>query len=487
VLERVPHSRRLGARAAWALILGACVLGFAHAGSIANLAYPVIACAAAIVLLHAKRDLDYLEFVLWLWLVDPGVRRIVDYGSHYHTNSLVIITAELVSLIGLFWTVPRRGAVYREVRAAVAVVVAVLGFGLVSGLVHGNVKGALSDLLFYGAPLALGVWLLLAPVARTDVLHRLYQVAVPALLVLGGYGIVQFIHPPAWDVAWVANSGVTAVGTAASFHIRVFSLLDTAGPFGQTMTVLLLIAMQPLPAPSWLRRLAIGVGLVGLGLSLSRQAWLALALGVVLLIWNRRILLTRLVLSIAAVAVIVGLFGGPIRNAITGRFNQTVQAGSSDTSFLARTRFQAEIAPAALRNFAGQGLGSTGVATKLASNQAAPNTALISSFDSGIFEILYTFGSIAGLAFLVVVVRVGWCMGFRYLRRGPPAPAFLVAAMIGLIFGLLFTNTMKAVYGADFWILVGAIGSPMGLARLTSPRRDEAGAAMAVRTPRARS
>jgi hypothetical protein len=465
VLARLHAPRRAGAWAAWALILGACLASFARAGTVVNFGYPLIACGIALVLLHRARHLDYLEFVLWLWLVDPGVRRIADYGSHYHATSPVIVTAELVSFVSVYASFGRSGRVFREVRATVVVVFLVVSFGFVSGLIHGQPFGSLTDLLFYGGPLALGVWLLTAPVGRHAVLQRLQEIAIPALLVLGIYGVVQFLNPPAWDVAWVENSGITDIGSTAPFQIRVFSLLDTAGPFGQTMTMLLLLAMQPIanrPTPNqWLRRIAIGVGLVGLGLSLARQAWIALAVGVIVLMWNRRLALTRLVMGLVAVGVVVGLFGGPIGNAITGRFNNTVQAGSSDTSLLARTRFQAQIAPQALRNIAGEGLGSTGVATKLAGSTASSNSTLISSFDSGIFEIIYTFGSLAGLAFLAMVVRVTWRVGRRHLRRGPPEPAFAAAAMLGLTIGLLFTNTMKGVYGADFWILVGAIGTPL--------------------------
>jgi O-antigen ligase len=264
---------------------------------------------------------------------------------------------------------------------------------------------------------------------------------------------VQYLVLPDWDAAWMRDSGIGSVGRPEPLEVRVFGTLNTAGPFGQVMVVLLLIALGTRRISTRVKVLATGLALVAIGLSLVRAAWLALLLAVVLLVVARRLPLARVVGGSVALALLLAVAGGPVADAITNRATETAEAGTQDDSLGDRVAFQASVAPQALRDVVGQGLGSAGIASRLADDQAS----VVTSFDSGIFETLYTLGSIPGLALLATAATVA-VRSFRRALRRSAEEAFLAAPLVGLVAGLVFTNTFAGVYGVCLWVLAGFAG-----------------------------
>ncbi len=453
--------RRAGAGLSLAAVLVAVasvgILTGPHA--IAVLAGPAFllgAVAIALRLLTRQRWEAYLAFAVSMWLITPEIRRIVDYGSGFHALSPVLLTGPIVGLVALPWVYRHRQQAFRDVVLLFATAIAVFGYGFLIGCLRTGPTAAASAAVNLFGPLALGLFVLAAPIEPQALRATLVQIAVVGAAVLGVYGIIQFLVLPAWDLRWIQESGITTLGQPIPLHVRVFGPLNTAGPYGETLAVLCLLALHHRRTRDWWQFAVIAIGVVGVGLSLVRAAWILLALSVVLLLIARRLPVRLVIGGGVALAVTLLILGTAVRTQIADRLSTTAAAGSQDTSFNARVAFQAQIAPQALADVSGQGLGSTGGAARL----APPGTeTVVQSFDSGVFENIFTLGSVPGLALLLVT---GWCISrvWRRARYQPAAFAFIAAPAVGLALNLIFTNTFSGVYGAMLWVLLGVAGRP---------------------------
>ena len=424
-------------------------------GVAANYAFPVLGLAIGGLLLLHHRHVHFIEFVLWLWLLGPFVRRVVDWSTHFHPLSPVIITAPLVSILGLSLLLTQRRPVHRGWVLLVTATLAIYGYGLAVGLLLVGRGAPLAGALDLIGPLSIGVAILLArPRHEPDLLATLVRSARWAAIILGGYGVAQFLLMPPWDAAWVVNSHISTVGAPVALHIRVFSTLNTAGPLAQALSALLLILLVTPRRRGWLDALALVLGYAALGLSLVRAAWLVHAIAILLLVLFGRLSAVK-VLAAAAAAVAFGLLvSGPLTATVNNRVVSSIQAGSQDRSLSVRLAFQEKIVHDVLAEPLGRGIGSAGLATRLANGT---NAARIQNFDSGVFETLFTLGLLGGLTILVLTARVvyrAWQLTIR-----PPNPlAGFAAAAVALSLALLTTNTYRSIYGVLLWLSLGIIG-----------------------------
>ncbi len=466
---------RIGSILAGALIGGGALVAMVHAGARAvEYGFPVAALAISVWLLLKDRLAAYVEFVLWLWLLEPEVRRIVDYYSTYHTLNPIMISAPAAGLVGLVLARRQRGLAYRDTLMLFGLVAIAVAYAFCVGVLHGLTKGAAADLLQYGGPVALGFVVLSAEVDREELRANIRNLALWGCLIVGVYGLVQFFLLPHWDAYWMIQSGISTAGKPYPLQVRVFSTLDTAGPLGEALVALILLAVADLRGNRYLRLAAVSAAVITLGLSQVRAAWISLAVAIVLLLVARRIRLGRMVAGFGIALVLLLAVGGPILATVGSRVSNSVSAGTSDTSFTARVTFQTAIAPVALRDLTGSGLGSSGTSTKLATagtagavssapgylNKiavSASDQALVANFDSGIFEILFTFGSVAGLAILFMTVWVT-ARSWKRAKHQDRFNAYAAAALVGLVVSLVFTNTLKSVDGAWTWMLIGLVG-----------------------------
>jgi O-antigen ligase len=477
---------RTGSILAGVVIGGGALVAMVHIGArVVEYGFPVVAVAAAVWLLLQGRRAAYIEFVLWLWLLEPEIRRIVDYHSMYHTLSPIMVTAPVAGLVGLVFNRGQRNLAYRDSLTLFGLITIAVVYAFFVGVLHGLTKGASADLLQYGGPAALGFVVLSAEIDREQLRRNIRNVAVWGCLIVGGYGLIQFFLLPHWDAYWMIQSGITTAGKPLPLQVRVFSTLDTAGPLGEALVALILLAAVERRGSGLLRASAVTVGLLTLGLSQVRAAWISLAVAVVLLLVAKRIKLGRMMGGLAVALVLLLAVGGPILATVGGRLDNSVSAGTSDTSFTARVTFQTAIAPSALRDLTGNGLGSSGTSTKLSTGGSssavssepgylnkiaisASDQALVANFDSGIFEILFTFGSVAGLAILFTTIWVT-ARSWKRAKRQDRFYAYAAAALVGLVVSLVFTNTLKSVDGAWTWMLIGLVG------RAYLPQRSRVG------------
>ena len=439
------------------LCLGTAVLSLGAAGPM-QLAFPLVAVLAALWLLVSRRPHAYLALTLSLWLVAPLVRRIVDWQSSYHEFSVITATPALVSLLAVPWVLGARRRLHRDVAVLFGVVGVVLTYAFAVGVLRNGLVAAAADAPLIIAPFMLGLFVLTVPEDSDRVRALLPALAAYGAIVLGGYAVVQFLVMPPWDAEWMVDSGVGNLGRPEPGEARAFGTLGTASYLGQVLAAMLLVVVAERRVP--LQLLALGTGLAGLGVTQSRQGWLVLVVGVVVLLVLGRVRVWRLVGIGAGLFVVLAALGSPVVEQVSDRIEETRTEGAYDDSLMARYAFQTAVAPQVLGDFDGAGLGATGRAA-LVSGGSHLTTPQYVSFDSGVFESLVRYGSVAGLVLLGTLAAVGVSVTIRS-RRGTLLDAVVAAGIIAMTFGMLFQDTQRGVFGVMLWTLLAVAGRVPG-------------------------
>ena len=444
-----------GVGLALALQLGCAVLALLGAGRPVQLAFPVLAVVLAGALLVARKGALYVEFVVWLWLLSPGLRRVVDLDVGWTPISPVMAAAPVATLLCLVPALLGRRRVHALMGGALVLSLAVVAYGAVVGALTVGPGSAAAALLIWLPPLALGLYVATAgPTDRDQLTAVVRRVAIAGCLLLGGYGIVQFLVLPLWDAFWMDNAPINSIGRSEPFEVRVFSTLNAPAPFAAVLgTLLILLSGCHVKG----RVAATVVGVVALGLTLVRTAWLGYAVALLsMLAPGRGRLLRSAAAGVGVPVVALVLLGGPILTAITTRFASTRAEGANDASLTERVTFYSEQLPAVLTNPIGQGLGSVGVATKVGN---AGQLGGSGNFDGGVLELLYVFGLPLGLALLAaVVMAVGGA--WRAARPLTDLDKAMAAALVGLVVQLPLSNPLTTPTGVLFWLLVGLLARP---------------------------
>jgi hypothetical protein len=438
---------------ALAAILGLIVLVagllLIHRGDLLNLIYPVGALLAAGVL-YVRYPALYVGFVWWVWFLTPEVRRLVDWQSSWHSESTVMLTPFLVT--GLtFFTLLRHSPKLQDfpfLPIGMAVAGLLYGFGV--GVFTVGLGTAAFDLINWVVPVVFAFYLLVNsrdyPVYRR-VTQRTFAWG---LLVMGLYGLLQFMDPPIWDQAWMQNAPMASIGTPEPFKVRVFSTLNSPGPYALVVMAGLLMLLSRGALQHWPSLVA---GAVSLLLSLVRSSWLGFLVGLCFLAAYRG----RSRLRLLATLVVVGLIAwpllsfGPLGEVINNRL-ETLGDIEQDVSFQERLAFYEQIAPRAFFNPLGEGLGNTGVATKLANEGGGLGD--LGNFDSGILAIAF------GLGWLGTLLYAGGLI-WLYLNaiHGTKRPDLFAAASCAIVTAVLVQlflgNVATGVSGVVLWYFLG--------------------------------
>jgi hypothetical protein len=269
------------------------------------------------------------------------------------------------------------------------------------------------------------------------------------VLVMGLYGLWQFFALPVWDQFWMLNAPMGSIGSPEPLEVRVFSTLNSPGPFAVVMMAGLLVLFSGGGLQRWFAAIP---GYASFLLSLVRSAWGAWVVGLYFLASQGGRSRQRWLAALAVTGLIVWplLSFGPIADAVDTRL-QSISTLQQDTSFAARLRFYSEFAPQAFSNVLGAGLGSTGLATKLSTGGELGQ---FGDFDSGIMAIPFVLGWPGGLLYAGGLVwlssyalrRVKWPDLFAAASRGIAG-----AVLVQLVFG----NVATGVSGMVLWYFLG--------------------------------
>jgi hypothetical protein len=325
-----------------------------------------------------------------------------------------------------------------------------LAFAYVAGVMKAGPLSATHALMNWLLPVAFGHFIACRHRSYPDAAAGMKRLAVLAGLLLGVYGIWQFLDPPPWDAYWMSQVPMTNIGSPAPYQVRVFSTLNSPGTFGLgIMAILTVLLTVKLP---W-RLLAMGPALTALLLSLVRSAWggwlLACLMFLGLARGRARGAILVLIPGVALLALAI-LSSGPVAETISGRF-ATVGDISADQSFQDRVEFHLNFAAQAFGNPLGHGLGATGLSAKLGDAASVPGA--LADFDSGVMNIAFELGWLGSAAYVTGVAM----LFVRALRTAPREDEFAVASLAiasSILAQLIFVNTLNGFGGLLFFTFV---------------------------------
>lgn len=422
-----------------------------HQGRLVELVYPVGAFAIAL-RFYRRSPAHYLGFVCWLFFLSPEVRRLADFvnGSFNPKSPVMIAPMLAVALSGFSLLSNLR--VLGE-RRAMPLVLVVLGlfYAYIVGVVRAGPAAATFTVVNWAFPVLVAFRLLVTwrdyPLYR-DVLLKTFTWGGFAI---GLYGVIQFISPPPWDAFWLLASQMESEGHPVPFGMRVSSTMNSSGPYAQTIMSILLMSLA---ARGRLKVATALVGVPSLMFTAVRSAWGGFALGLVyplaMLDGKSRLRLLGALLGFAllgAPALMIDEISAPIMQ----RFDSMQHLGE-DNSYRIRAEFYRSFLSVALTDISGQGLGTTGLGTKLAADDNDGTQANV-VFDSGLMEVPYVMGWPGTLLYVTGVVMLLWRAFWASLARGRDRFAIsavgVALAMLGM---MVFVNTLTGLPGLFFFV-----------------------------------
>jgi hypothetical protein len=432
------------------------ILALAAAGKGEPLRVAIPATATLVGLaLYLRRPIGYLHFTLWTWFVTPLIRRLVDWRFGFEDQNMVLLAPFLVTAISGITLLREHRNTKGLNLAPYLLCVAGIIYGFLVGVIrwelHASEASSLGAVVYglfmWLAPLLFGLHLYLRWRSYEQHKEAVEKSFLWAVLLLGLYGIYQYIFAPPWDCAWLEGLPMgyenSSFGRPFPYEIRVWSTSNSPGTFAAIMFPGLIFLTG---ISSRNKHFASAIGFAALLLSLVRTAWIAWLLAMILLIVRykgpalRRSILGLLLLPVCLLPI---AFDPQIEQAIVDRVGTTRDL-EKDGSYEDRTKMY-QIVTGELLD-APSGLGLLNITTVGVDGFA---------LDSGFLQTLLMLGFVgcalfvAGIAASVVTIMRG---GRARSREAIGNDSVFRAVFLVSLAELVGTNVFINLSGVVLWI-----------------------------------
>lgn len=420
---------------------------FAHLSSLTNYLFPVLGFLLGIKLYRDFPNL-YVSHMWWLWFVTPEIRRLVDYQIGFQPVDPIMLTPYLVTGLAFFTVLKSLPALRRKTLFPMALVVLGVLYAYIVGLVTAGIMPATYGLLNWLLPVLFGLHMAIRWQDYLRVRRTLFHTFVWGTLVMGGYGLIQYVHPLPWDTYWMTASKLLSIGRPEPFHVRIFSTMNSPGPFAFELmgTLLMLFA-----GGGFWRIPAAVFGYLAFLLSIVRAAWGGWFIGLVYILSRLKpVHLLRYLMGILVIIILAMpmLLYKPVYERLEARFN-SIENVKQNASYQARVKFYGEFFLKAFETPLGSGIGSTGTAARLSQKGHVVN------FDSGVMEIPYVLGWAGGtLFFLGTIWTLIYILSSEWAKKDPFI-AISSGISLAVFSTLIFVDTLIGSTGMLFWAFAG--------------------------------
>lgn len=424
---------------AWAAIIGLILIGvggaIVGAGNVSRFAY-VGASTAIGIFFYQKYPTFYVSLAWWLNFMSPFAARMVDFKSGWDEQRIMLLAGFLVPLVSTLTFIHKLPN---------SKVLGGTGFLLpIISLVYASLVGFINRPLFEVArglldwltPILFGFYILVNWRHYPELRQTTQRTFMWGGLIMGSYGIYQYVVAPEWDKFWLNSSGMfTSAGNPAPFEMRVWSTMHSQGPFAVTMMAVLLILLScsgPLLIPTS------AVGYLSFLLTLVRSSWGAWVVGLITYFpalkpkLQMRLIATIVVLSLCVLPLATM---EPFAERIGNRLDTIVNI-QEDGSFNDRKEYTEHMIEVALGELLGQGLSNSGV-------------------DSGIIEFLLLFGWLGTIPYLIGILGVVFKISKIPEVKSDPFISACRAICSGMAAQIVFGAPFKGMGGMLFWAFAG--------------------------------
>lgn len=421
------------------VLCGLTALGIALGlGQTLAIAFPAGAVGVGL-LLYFRCPLMYVSFVWWLWLTVSLVRRMSDFTGGYTEPSPFLLAPFLVTAITAITFAQYILKTLKEGGFPFLLTFVGLLYALLIGMAqeHGLVA-IVKSLLGWATPPLMGFYLFVNWRDYPSYRNVIQRTLVWAVLVMGCYGIFQYLTAPEWDMFWLAKSGFTSAGRPEPMGFRIWSTLNSPGPFGNIMKSCLLVLFS---VRSGVLVPSLITGYLSFLLSLIRSAWGGWFVGVLVLLASMKSKHQMQIFVMIAVfgVAIFGLASIDSFSAIGDRV-ESITRLQTDGSANIRIRTFGLLINDALASFVGKGIGDR-------------------HYDWGIFIFLFNLGWFGTVFYagglLMLVIRLFQGNEGRNDRFVAVTRAVVFSTIIQLPFGSVIIDSS----GLMLWVMLG-----MGLA-----------------------
>jgi hypothetical protein len=433
--------------AAAASLLLVLALYAAGKGTLLRIALPAGATLTGFAL-YLRRPVGYIHFTLWAWFLTPLVRRLVDWRMGFEGQNLVLLAPFLVSAIAGLTLVRERRSAGPVKLTPFLLCIGGIFYGFAVGVIRWRLGPAgaapigevLYGLLNWLAPLLFGVHLYLRSSMYEEHTRAIQKSFLWAVLLLGAYGIYQYVAPLDWDKFWLehilTDVGAESFGRPQAFSIRVWSTMNAPGPFAAMLMFGLIITLN---VRSKFRLPASIAGYFAFALTFVRTAWLGWAVAFLYFAkaTRRAVLLRTIALLVIAGVCLIPLAMNPSFSAVTDRF-VTLFDVRHDESAQVRGEMYQKLQDEIVHHPFGFGLSNT---------QMVDGYAL----DSSLLQMFFSFGWLGTALFMSGVVMVAIPRRVS-VDRTDQASVALRAIQLSFLLQSLAGNNFIGVTGQLFWI-----------------------------------
>jgi hypothetical protein len=361
------------------------------AGSILRPAYIVLSFAIAI-FLYLRYPTFYIGFTWWIWFLTPLISRLIDYRSTFDESRLILLSQYLVALVPLHTLLKDLPKSYRQ--GGLPFILAFMGvfYGFMIGLVKTSPMTAGRSVLDWLIPIPFGFYLFVNWRNYPQYRQSIERTFLWGVLVMGAYGVVQYLVAPEWDRFWLISTKLTSFGDPEPLALRVWSTQSSPGPFAVTMMTGLLLLLN---GKGLLSFAAAGAGYLSFLLTMVRTLWGCWLVGLLTMLTSlkprlqMRLIITILVMAVCVVPLVTM---EPFAGAINARL-QTLSNLEKDDSARVRQKIYEDGITKAMTNGLGNGIGNTFVVDK----DGILRPIVI---DSGFLEMFFTLGWFGAIPYL---------------------------------------------------------------------------------------
>jgi hypothetical protein len=382
---------------AWIVIISFILLTvacyFAGAASLLRFIFPATSFLVGI-FLYLRHPILYIGFTWWICFLTPLIARLVDYRIGWDPTRQILLAPYLVVFITLATFVKNLPSGLRQ--GGLPFLLAFMGvfYGFLVGLINNDLIPVIRGLLDWLSPIIFAFHLFINWRDYPSYRQHIQRVFIWSVLILGGYGVLQFIIAPEWDKYWLIESKMfTSAGDPVPFGMRVWSTLHSPGPFSaviQAGLLLLFSSTGPLIFP------ASAFGYLSFLLSQVRSSWGGWLLGIIIILTSVK---AKIQMRLIMIILLMGLCIvplttiEPISEVVTDRL-ETFSNLQEDTSFRDRSATYNRNLDLALSTGLGNGLGNIWKVNE--------ETGQIEVFviDSGILDMFFTLGWFGAIPYL---------------------------------------------------------------------------------------
>jgi hypothetical protein len=249
--------------------------------SLLRLAFPPLAALFGY-LVYKRNECHFLSFLLWLCMLTPLLRRLVDYKSSYQEQSLILVAPLLLMLLPLIDLRRRWELTAPVIRNTALLALFGITYGAGIGLIKHPGPNVVQSFAMWIAPIAFCIFI--ASIRDTAALTRTLTSTIAwGVILMALYGMYQFAVAPPWDTYWLRQVTIGSLspsfGHPEPLGIRVWSTMNSPGSFALFLSAFLIWLSRQ---EGWLVIIANVLGYLVFCLTLVRTAWMMTALGLLI-------------------------------------------------------------------------------------------------------------------------------------------------------------------------------------------------------------